>query len=339
MSLKKRMMGLLAALAVGTVALTGCGGDQAASNGGSGDKMVLRYAEIQPKDYPTTKAAEKFAEIVKEKTNGRIQIDVYDSAQLGDEKASIEQIQYGGIDFTRVSITPLAEFNRSLNALSLPYLYRDADHMWKVLDGEIGDSFLTSMESSGIVGLSWFDAGARNFYNSQREIKSVADLAGLKIRVQESALMMDTVKALGASPTPMAYGEVYSGLQTNVIDGAENNWPSYESTSHYEVAKYYVLDEHNRIPEMQLAAKATMDKLSAEDQQIIREAAKESAKYERQLWAEREKASEEKVRQGGATITTLTAEARQGFVDAVKSVYDVHGADYKDIIEKIRAVK
>lgn len=340
MMFKKKVMAILATLAVGTMALAGCGGDSG-SNGGSadGDKVVLRYAEIHPADYPTTKAATKFSELVKEKSNGRIQVDVYDSAQLGDEKASIEQLQYGGIDFTRVSITPLAEFNKSLNALSLPYLYRDVDHMWKVLDGDIGVSFMKSMEESGIVGLSWFDAGARNFYNSQREIKSVADLAGLKIRVQESALMMDTVKALGASPTPMAYGEVYSGLQTNVIDGAENNWPSYESTSHYEVAKYYVLDEHNRIPEMQLASKATMDKLSAEDQALIRECAQESAKYERELWAEREKASEEKVRAGGAVITTLDAAARQGFIDAVKSVYDVHGAEYKDIIEQIRNVK
>lgn len=336
MMFKKKVMAILASLAVGTMALTGCGGGDTA---GSGDKMVLRYAEIHPADYPTTKAAAKFSELVKEKTNGRIQVDVYDSAQLGDEKASIEQLQYGGIDFTRVSITPLAEFNKSLNALSLPYLYRDVDHMWKVLDGDIGADFLKSMESSGIVGLSWFDAGARNFYNSQREIKSVSDLSGLKIRVQESALMMDTVKALGASPTPMAYGEVYSGLQTNVIDGAENNWPSYESTSHYEVAKYYVLDEHNRIPEMQLASKATMDKLSADDQAIIRECAQESAKYERELWAEREKASKEKVVAGGSIITELDAAARQGFIDAVKSVYDTHGADYKDVIEKIRNVK
>lgn len=336
MMFKKKVMAILASLAVGTMALTGCGGGDTA---GSGDKMVLRYAEIHPTDYPTTKAAAKFSELVKEKTNGRIQVDVYDSAQLGDEKASIEQLQYGGIDFTRVSITPLAEFNKSLNALSLPYLYRDVDHMWKVLDGDIGADFLKSMEASGIVGLSWFDAGARNFYNSQREIKSVSDLSGLKIRVQESALMMDTVKALGASPTPMAYGEVYSGLQTNVIDGAENNWPSYESTSHYEVAKYYVLDEHNRIPEMQLASKATMDKLSADDQAIIRECAQESAKYERELWAEREKASKEKVVAGGSIITELDAAARQGFMDAVKSVYDTHGADYKDVIEKIRNVK
>ena len=152
-------------------------------------------------------------------------------------------------------------------------------------------------------------------------------------------MMMDMVKALGANPTPMAYGEVYSALQTNVIDGAENNWPSYESTSHYEVAKYYVVDEHSRIPEMQIISKQTMDKLSPEDQKIIRECAAESAKYERQLWAEREKSSEEKVKAGGATITRLSDEARAEFVKAVQPLYDQYGAEYKDLIQKIRDVK
>ena len=152
-------------------------------------------------------------------------------------------------------------------------------------------------------------------------------------------MMMDMVKALGANPTPMAYGEVYSALQTNVIDGAENNWPSYESTSHYEVAKYFVIDEHNRVPEPQIISKKTMDKLSADDQKIIRECAVESAKYERQLWAEREKASEEKVRAAGCTITTLSADARKAFEAAVQPLYDQYGADYKDLIKEIKETK
>ena len=284
-------------------------------------------------------AAHKFADIVKEKTNGRIEVEVYDSGQLGDEKSVIEQIQFGGIDMSRVALTPLSEFNKQLMALQLPYLYRDSDHMWKVLDGDIGDELLKSTESSGIVGLSWYDAGARNFYNSKKEIKSLDDLKGMKIRVQESSMMMDMVKALGANPTPMAYGEVYSALQTGVIDGAENNWPSYESTSHYEVAKYIVEDEHSRVPEMQIISKQTMDKLSPEDQKIIREAAKESAKYERELWAEREKASKDKVKAAGSIITTLSAQVRQQFMDAVKPLYDQYGADYKDLIKRIQDTK
>ena len=337
MFLKKKIMAALSVLAVSTMVLAGCGGQSGSS--GSGDKMVLRYAENQVADYPTTKGAQKFAELVKEKTNGRITVEVYDSGQLGDEKSVIEQIQFGGIDMSRVSLTPLSEFSKDLMALQMPYLYRDADHMWKVLDGDIGKKLLGSTEKDGIVGLSWYDAGARNFYNSKHEIKSMADMQGLKIRVQESGLMMDMVKALGASPTPMAYGEVYSGLQTGVIDGAENNWPSYESTSHYEVAKYYVIDEHSRIPEMQIISKQTWDKLSADDQKILRECAAESSKYERELWAKQEQESEKKVRDGGSVITKLSEEARAEFVKAMEPLYEKYGADYKELIDQIRAVK
>ncbi len=297
---------------------------------------TLRYAENQPEDYPTTKAAYKFAEIVKEKSNGRINIEVYAGAQLGDEKSVIEQIQLGTIDFTRVSISPLCEFNKSLNVLQMPYLYKDAAQMWRVLDGDIGATFLKNMEANNMYGLSWFDGGSRNFYNSVRPVTKLEDMKGLKIRVQESSLMMGMVKALGAEPTPMAYGEVYSALQNKTIDGAENNWPSYESTSHYEVAKYFVMDEHTRVPEMQLISKATMEKLSAEDQQIIRDAAKESAKVERELWSQREKDSEKKVREGGSEITKLADGELAKFQAAMEPLYTEFTADYKDIVEAIR---
>ena len=301
--------------------------------------MVLRYAENQPQDYPTTQAAYKFAEMVEEKTNGRIKIEVYYGAQLGDEKAVIEQLQFGAIDFTRVSLSPLAEFEKSLNVLQLPYLYTDATQMWKVLEGPIGDQFLASVEDNGLIGLSWFDAGARNFYNSKRPITKLSDLAGLKIRVQESQHMMGMVQALGANATPMSYGEVYSGLQTGVIDGAENNWPSYESTSHYEVAPYFVLDEHTRVPEMQMVSKITWNKLSAEDQAIIKECALESAKIERELWAEKELASEEKVKADGAVITELEPGEKEKFQAAMAPLYAEFGKGYEDIISQIQATK
>ena len=173
----------------------------------------------------------------------------------------IEQLQFGGVDFARVSLSPLSEFVPELNVLQLPYLYTGAEHMWKVLEGEIGDSFLGSFEGSSLVALSWYDAGARNFYNSVCPIEKLEDMKGLTVRVQESELMSDSIRALGAVPKQMAYGEVYSGLQTGEIDGAENNWPSYESTRHYEVARYYTIDEHTRVPELQLAAQSTWDKL------------------------------------------------------------------------------
>lgn len=337
----KKVLALVLVLAL-ALSLVACGSKSdssapSADGSQSGATYTFRYAENQPEDYPTTKAAYKFAELVKEKSNGRITIEVYAGAQLGDEKSVIEQIQLGTIDFTRVSISPLSEFNKALNVLQMPYLYKDADQMWRVLDGEIGEKYLNDMESSNMYGLSWFDAGARNFYNSVREIKTLEDMKGLKIRVQESSLMMGMVSALGAEPTPMAYGEVYSGLQNGTIDGAENNWPSYESTSHYEVAKYFVLDEHTRVPEMQLISKATMNKLSEEDQKIIREAAKESAIYERELWAEREKASEAKVREGGAVITELADGELEKFQAAMEPLYKEFTADYTDIVDAIRA--
>jgi tripartite ATP-independent transporter DctP family solute receptor len=328
----KKLVTVASAVLAAGLLLGGCAKKEAKT-------MVLRYAENQPQDYPTTKAAYEFAKIVEEKTNGRIKVEVYYGGQLGDEKSVIEQLQFGAIDFTRVSLSPLAEFSKSLNVLQLPYLYRDADQMWKVLDGPIGNQFLESVKASGIIGLSWFDAGARNFYNSKRPVNTIADLKGLKIRVQESQQMMDMVQALGANPTPMAYGEVYSALQTGVIDGAENNWPSYESTSHFEVAKNYVLDEHTRVPEMQMVSSKTWEKLSPEDQLIVKDAALASAKAERTLWAERENASEAKVKAAGTVITTLAPAEKQKFQDAMAPLYKKYGAGFEDIIAQIQATK
>ncbi len=329
--MKKSLVTAACAVLAAGLVFTGCKDKKADG------KMVLRYAENQAQDYPTTQAAYKFAELVEQKTNGRIHIDVYHGGQLGDEKAVIEQLQFGAIDFTRVSISPLSEFEKSLNVLQLPYLYKDAAQMWRVLDGSIGEKFLSSMEKNNLIGLSWFDAGARNFYDSKRPVTKLEDMKGLKIRVQESQLMMGMVAALGANATPMAYGEVYSGLQTGVIDGAENNWPSYDSVSHYEVAKYYVLDEHTRVPEMQLVAKSTWDKFSDADKAIIKECALESAKLERELWAAKEKASEDKVRAAGCTITELAPGEKEKFQAAMAPLYAQFGAGYEDIIKDIQA--
>ena len=298
-------------------------------------EFVFTYAENQAEDYPTTQGAYKFAELVGEKTDGRIQIRVQPNGVLGDEKSVCEQLQFGGVDFTRVSLTALAEFVPKLNVLQLPYLYRDADHMWTVLNGEIGEEFINSFEGSDLVALSWYDAGARNFYNSVRPIEKPEDLKGLRIRVQKSEMMKGMIEYLEASPTPMAYGEVYSALQTGAIDGAENNWPSYESTGHYEVAKYVTVDEHSRIPELQLISRPTWDKLSEEDRAIIRECALESAEYEKKLWAEREKASEEIVRSSGCEITELSAEEKERFREAVKPMYEEYCGSDMDIIEAI----
>ncbi|AEV29243.1 tripartite ATP-independent periplasmic transporter solute receptor, DctP family [Sphaerochaeta pleomorpha str. Grapes] len=301
-------------------------------------QVVLRLADNQPLGYPTVLGDEAFARLVGEYSNGRIKVEVYPQAQLADEKSAIEQVQFGGIDFTRVSISPLASFQPLLNALQMPYLYRDADHMWKVLNGEIGQYFLDSMSDKGFVGLVYYDSGARSFYNTKKPIYTVADLKGMKIRVQESALMMGLVQALGAVPTPMSYGDVYSALQTGVIDGAENNWPSYDSSSHYEVAKFYSIDQHTRVPEMIIASKISMDKLSADDQALIKKAAKESQAVEVAAWAEYEKKSEAKVRAAGCQINTINDQAE--FAAAMAPLYQSQlNADQQAWVAKIKAVK
>ncbi len=299
--------------------------------------IVLRLAETHPADYPTTLGDMKFAELVKERSKGRIVIEVYPGSQLGQEKAVIEQVQFGAIDFTRVSISPLASFVPVFNALQLPYLYRSEDHMWKVLLGPIGKELFASLEPSGFVGIGWFEPGARNFYNSKRPVSKPEDLKGLKIRVQESELMVGMVQGLGATATPMPYGEVYSGLQTGVIDGAENNWPSYESTSHFEVAKFYTLDEHTRVPEIIVGSKISLSKLSAKDLELVKQAALDAIPYQRKLWAEREKASEAKVRAAGNTITVITDKAP--WQAAMKGLYDKQPAAIRYLVQRISEVK
>jgi len=325
----KRFLAVLAVIAVAASTLPAAAAPQ----------MVLRLGETHVADYPTTRGDLEFSRLVEERTGGRIRIEVYHGKQLGEEKAVIEQVQFGAIDFTRVSISPLAAFAPAFDALQMPYLYRDEDHMWKVLNGPIGEEFLNSLEPADFVGLCWYDSGARNFYNSRREIKSVADLKGLKIRVQESKLMMGLVSALGAVPTPMPFGEVYSALQTGVIDGAENNWPSYFSTSHYEVAKYFTLDGHTRVPEILIASKMTMDKLSKEDQDIIRQAAKDSMPYQIKLWTEYEKVSEEKVTSAGSIITHLSPEAVSAFQKAMEPLYGELKPELREVVKKIREVQ
>ena len=301
-------------------------------------QKVLKLAETHPQDYPTTKGDYEFARLVKERSNGKMVVEVYHSKQLGEEKAVIEQVQLGAIDFTRVSISPVSAFVRDLDAFQLPYLYRDAAHMWKVLNGPIGEEILKKLESSNFIGLGWFEAGSRNFY-TKKQVKTVADLKGMKIRVQQAPLMVGLVEALGAVATPLAFGEVYSALQTGVIDGAENNWPSYLSTSHYEVAKFFITDEHTRVPEIMIASKKVFDKLSKEEQAIIKKAMKDAQPYQIKLWNEFEKVAEKTVREKGSTITEISPQEKKKFMDAMKPLYDKQPPEIIAVVNKIGAVK
>lgn len=308
------------------------------SPGGEKVQYVFNYAENQTADYPTTLGAYKFAELVEERTNGRIQILVQPEAELGAEKDVLQQMQYGGIDFARISLSQLAERIPEMNVLQLPYLYRDAEHMWSVLDGEIGGSFLEKPADGGLVGLSWYDAGVRSFYSSKKKITCLEDLRGMRVRVQESEMMAQMVEALGAVAVQMAYSEVYSALELGNVDAAENNWPSYETMKHYEVAKYYTEDEHARVPEMQIISGHTWEKLNEEDRRIIQECARESALYERGLWTEWEKEAREAAVRAGVQIIELTEDEKKRFREAVGSVYETYAGDCMEIVEAIQAL-
>jgi tripartite ATP-independent transporter DctP family solute receptor len=300
--------------------------------------IVMRLAETHPQDYPTTKGDYEFARLVKERTNGRIVVEVFHSKQLGEEAAVIEQVQLGAIDMTRVSISAVSSFVRDLDAFQLPYLYRDADHMWKVLNGPIGDEILKKHEAFNFVGVGWFESGSRNFY-TKKPVKTVGDLKGMKIRVQQAPLMVGMVEALGAVATPLPYGEVYSALQTGVVDGAENNWPSYLTTSHFEVAKYWISDEHTRVPEITVASKKVFDKLSKEDRAIVLKAMKDAQPYQYKLWVDFEKVAEKAVRDKGSVITAVSPQEKQKFMDAMKPVYAKQSPEIMAVVNKIRAVK
>ncbi|WP_420314807.1 TRAP transporter substrate-binding protein [Butyrivibrio proteoclasticus] len=297
-------------------------------------EYVFFYAENQSENYPTTLGANYFADLVYERTGGRIKILVKYDAQLGSESEVIKQMRYGGIAFARVSLSQLAEYIPDMNVLQMPYIYSSSEHMWRVLDGEIGDEFLEMAGDYGLTGLSWYDAGARNFY-STKPIYKVEDLQGMTIRVQESEVMADMVAALGAHPAKIVYSEVYSAFEQGLVDGAENNWPSYESMKHYKVATYYTVDEHTRVPEIQICSSVVWDMLSATDRATIMECAKESALYERRLWAEREKSSRLTAEQNGITVIELSSEEKQRFRDAMSGVYNKYCKGQMDILGKI----
>jgi len=227
-----------------------------------------------------------------------------------------------------------------MNALAMPFLFRDREHMFKVLDGPIGKELMESLQKQNLLGLCWLDAGFRNFYNAKRIVRTPADMAGLKIRVQESALMMDMIRYLGAQPTPMAYGEVYSSIQNGVIDGAENNWPSYITAAHYEVAKFFTVNGHMSSPEMILINTGVWNSLSEAEKKIMKDGAMEGAKVERAEWLKAEQKYEAQARASGNTITDITPAEKQLFADALAPLYNQPAyASYADIVKRVRDTK
>lgn len=280
---------------------------------------TFRSADVHPADYPTVAAVNYMSTLIKERSGGRLSIRVYPSGSLGTERDNIEQLKIGALDMMRIHISPMNSVVPETLPVSLPFVFRSTEHMRKVLDGPLGDEILAAMESQGFVGLAFYDSGARSFYTAKKPIRTVADMKGIKVRVPQSDLFVDMIKALGANPTPMPLGEVYTALKTGIVDAAENNWPSYDSSRHFEAAKYYNLSEHSHAPELLVFSKRAWDKLSKEDQALIRKAAKDSVPHMRKLWDEREAKARKTVEAAGSQV--IKVDNRQAFVDAMKPVY------------------
>jgi tripartite ATP-independent transporter DctP family solute receptor len=299
----------------------------------------FRAADAQNEDYPTVQALQYLGRLVAERSGGRHHIRVFHSRQLGEEKETIEQTRAGAIDLNRTNGALIGNFVPAMNVLAMPFLFRSIEHLQKVLDGPIGNEILNSFEPHGFVGLAFYDSGARSIYNSVRPVRSIADIKGLRLRVQQSELMSDTVKALGAEPIELPYGQVLTALSTGLIDGAENNWPSFVTSGHYKYAGYYTLTEHSMSPEVVVMSQKAWESLSAKDRTIFREAAIESGRFMHDKWKDLEQQSRRRAEAEGVTI--VTDFDRTPFDAAMAGIYQNAQRDpaIAELIARIRNVE
>lgn len=304
---------------------------------GAAQAQNLRGWNIHVEDYPVSHGMEKFIADVSEGTDGRITGKVFHGGVLGSQPDAIEQVRLGAIDFGVFSLGPMGQAVPEANVVSLPFIFKSIDQMYRLMDGAAGDAIDAGLQKKGIVALGWYDAGARSFYNSQHPINTPDDVKGMKVRVMNNDLFVGMINSMGGNATPMAFAEVYQSLKTGVVDGAENNPPSYESTSHYEVAKYYSISEHLIIPECLCMSKRTWDKLSAEDQAVVKAAGRASADHQRELWQAREKKSMETVIAGGTEVNQIADKAP--FQAAMASVYDSFLKDNPELTDLVNLIR
>jgi tripartite ATP-independent transporter DctP family solute receptor len=304
-------------------------------------KVVLKASDVHPEGYPTVAAVENMGKKLSAATNGKITVAMYPSMQLGGEKEAIEQAQVGAIALARVSVGALGPVVDDLNVFNLPYVFRNTAHMEAVIDGPIGKELLDKISNSGkgLIGLCWMDAGARNFYDTKKPIKDLADLKGQKIRVMGNPMFVDMANAMGANGVPLGYDQVFSSLQTGVIDGAENNPPSFVFDNHYQVAKYYTVDEHLIVPEVLVMSKKIWDSLSKDEQGLVMKYARDAQLEERKLWNEYEQKAMDKAKSAGIQIIQVSDAEKKKFQAAVKPVWDKYGPKYADLIKRIQDVK
>ncbi|MEN8122194.1 MAG: TRAP transporter substrate-binding protein [Bacteroidota bacterium] len=298
-------------------------------------KKVIKLAHSLDQTHSVHRAMVYMAERLAEKSNGKLTIQIYPGGQLGSERGALELLQIGSIGITKVSAAVMEGFVDEFKVLGLPYLFENKEHLFAVLDGQVGEKLLKTGEDIWLRGLCFYDAGSRSFYTKDKPIRKPADLNGLKIRVMKSISAMNMVEALGGSPTPISWGELYTALQSGVVEGAENNPPSFYLSHHYEVCKYYSLDEHTTVPDIVLISKIVWDKLSEQEQKWLQEAADESAVYQRKLWAESEKESLKAVKDAGIEIIYPD---KSKFSDMVQPLYDDLLTDPK-MSELVKTIK
>jgi len=302
-------------------------------------KMVFKASDVQPPGYPTVAATENLGKKLAAATDGRLSVQMYPSMQLGGEKETIEQTQIGAIQLLRVSVGSMGPIVDDINVVNMPFLFKNTAHAEKMMDGPIGQELLdkiTASPNANLVALCWMDAGARNLYNTKHPVKSIEDVKGLKFRVIGNPIFIDMMNALGGNGVAMGYDQVFSALQTGVIDGAENNLPSYVYSNHYTAAKYLCLTEHLVIPEVLVFSKRAWGNLSADDQNLLKKFAREAQLEERELWNKYEQQAMEKAKAAGCQIVEIADKAP--FQNAVKPVWDKYGPKYQDMIKRIQAI-
>jgi tripartite ATP-independent transporter DctP family solute receptor len=323
----------LAAAAAGRLGLVG--GWPALAQG----KLVLKSADVHPLGYPTVEAVVRMGKKLAAATRGRISLQMYPAMQLGGEKEMLEQAQVGALQMARVSVGPVGTIVDELNVFNLPFVFRDEAHMRKVIDGEIGTEMLEKISANpktGLIGLCWMDAGSRNVYTS-KPIRNPDDLRGLKIRMMGNPLFVDTMNAMGGNGISMSFSELYNALQTGVVDGAENNPPTYVTHNHYQLLKYFSFTEHLIIPEILVFSRRAWDGLAKEDQALIKALGREAQIEERELWDKMVADSLAKLKAAGVTLVTDVD--KTAFQASVRPVYDKYGAKYAELIKRIEAVK
>ncbi|MBR0794462.1 TRAP transporter substrate-binding protein [Bradyrhizobium jicamae] len=299
----------------------------------------FRAADTQAEQYPTVQALRYMGRLIAERTGGRLHLEVFPSRQLGEEKETLEQTRAGAIDLNRTNVALIGSLVPAVNVLAMPFLFRSLDHLHKVLDGPIGTEILNGFEPYGFIGLTFYDSGSRSIYNRLHPVRSLDDLKGMRLRVQQSEQMSDMIRALGAVPVELAYGQVLAGLANGLIDGAENNWPSFVTTDHYKYAGYYSLTRHTVSPEVLVMSLKAWNSLSPEDQAIFREAAHRSSLYMREKWNELEERSRQQAEQAGVKIVTDID--RKPLEAAMAGIYARAESDpaIAALIERIRNVE